>query len=124
MARITEAPKLATAAAVSDPPLGGEATRHAWEGLQRQFLARLPARAERIRHAATPDDALAEWHRLAGVAGSYGHVMLGDLARRTLNACHAASCDAAGRARILATALAEFDAVLQRLGMDSGVTVR
>jgi HPt (histidine-containing phosphotransfer) domain-containing protein len=118
VARITEAPKLATAAAVSDPPLGGEATRHAWEGLQRQFLARLPARAERIRHAATPDDALAEWHRLAGVAGSYGHVMLGDLARRTLNACHAASC------RILATALAEFDAVLQRLGMDSGVTVR
>ncbi|MEY4749798.1 MAG: hypothetical protein RIQ60_2012 [Pseudomonadota bacterium] len=96
-----------------------EATRRAWEGLQRQFLARLPARAERIRLAVNADEALAEWHRLAGVAGSYGLPTLGELARRTLNACHGATGDAAGKASILAAALAEFDAALLRLASPS-----
>ncbi|MEY2687813.1 MAG: hypothetical protein RL375_2011 [Pseudomonadota bacterium] len=97
-----------------------EPGHRAWEALQQQFVQRLPARVARIRAAASPAEALAEWHRLAGAAGSFGHAPLSALAHRTLAACRGDPPDPSAQDQLLAAALAELEAAAAGLGVGPG----
>lgn len=98
--------------ATSDSPAAGQAAtvQAAFEALQRQFVAGLPARWSEIAQASDPTTRAAALHRLAGAAGGYGFHELGQAARRAERSSEQAA-DA-------------HWAELERLLMALGVTVR
>jgi HPt (histidine-containing phosphotransfer) domain-containing protein len=86
------------------------AVRAGYEVLRQRFLAGLPERWRRIEDAPDAGARIAELHRLAGVAGSYGCDGIGQAAR-------AAEQLARAPGPALAAALAELHRRLQDSGM-------